>query len=417
MKKTKKQVTFEEKTQTQTPTTTLAAEKKKRSPRSKKNVNKLEMDDSYPDDNVNSKEIDNKDNEVENKKEKQTRNEITANDTTDTTVTIDTTDTTDTTTVSSSRKTTSVTLGICKGKQATYKLQKLKPKVRGGPSASDLLPVNFFEISISASGEVVTLKDFIDKQSDKMRLLPDSISFSTIPQLDLSKLNHSTNFNSIKISVIRDIVEIALERIFCVDSSRRPSSICIEQWTSFLENKKPAQNIESGIFNRSIEYCETNCIQQSWNSALFAVIYKQIALNVLAELDFAEGPVKNEQLMKRMVAGHERTMENKNGTTSGNRSEKEKENNFMSPIMFPHEIVFMTPSDLCPDKWAFDMEREAATNDLDSAAENPKNVTDQYLCYRCNNRKTVYCQRQTRSADEPMTIFVKCIVCGNRWKF
>ena len=30
--------------------------------------------------------------------------------------------------------------------------------------------------------------------------------------------------------------------------------------------------------------------------------------------------------------------------------------------------------------------------------------------------KCTYYQLQTRSADEPMTTFVTCINCGNRWK-
>lgn len=41
--------------------------------------------------------------------------------------------------------------------------------------------------------------------------------------------------------------------------------------------------------------------------------------------------------------------------------------------------------------------------------------TDQFLCGKCKNRKTTYYQLQTRSADEPMTTFVTCTVCGNRW--
>ena len=40
----------------------------------------------------------------------------------------------------------------------------------------------------------------------------------------------------------------------------------------------------------------------------------------------------------------------------------------------------------------------------------------QFKCGRCKNRKCTYYQKQTRSADEPMTTFVTCTVCGNRWK-
>ncbi|KAJ1920229.1 transcription elongation factor TFIIS [Mycoemilia scoparia] len=43
--------------------------------------------------------------------------------------------------------------------------------------------------------------------------------------------------------------------------------------------------------------------------------------------------------------------------------------------------------------------------------------TDMFRCSRCGKRKTTYYQMQTRSADEPMTTFVTCVECGNRWKF
>ncbi|PIL34503.1 transcription factor [Ganoderma sinense ZZ0214-1] len=43
--------------------------------------------------------------------------------------------------------------------------------------------------------------------------------------------------------------------------------------------------------------------------------------------------------------------------------------------------------------------------------------TDAFQCGRCKQRKCRYRQQQTRSADEPMTTFVTCTVCNNRWKF
>ncbi|KAG2427388.1 hypothetical protein HYH02_014608 [Chlamydomonas schloesseri] len=44
-------------------------------------------------------------------------------------------------------------------------------------------------------------------------------------------------------------------------------------------------------------------------------------------------------------------------------------------------------------------------------------TTDMFQCGRCKQRKTTYYQLQTRSADEPMTTFVTCMNCGQRWKF
>ncbi|KAL0074497.1 transcription elongation factor S-II [Phycomyces blakesleeanus] len=43
--------------------------------------------------------------------------------------------------------------------------------------------------------------------------------------------------------------------------------------------------------------------------------------------------------------------------------------------------------------------------------------TDMFMCGKCKGRKCTYFQMQTRSADEPMTTFVTCVLCGNRWKF
>ncbi|XP_017265134.1 transcription elongation factor A protein 2 isoform X1 [Kryptolebias marmoratus] len=43
--------------------------------------------------------------------------------------------------------------------------------------------------------------------------------------------------------------------------------------------------------------------------------------------------------------------------------------------------------------------------------------TDMFICNKCHGKSCTYTQVQTRSADEPMTTFVLCNSCGNRWKF
>jgi len=43
--------------------------------------------------------------------------------------------------------------------------------------------------------------------------------------------------------------------------------------------------------------------------------------------------------------------------------------------------------------------------------------TDLLKCGKCGKKNCTYNQIQTRSADEPMTTFVLCNECGNRWKF
>ncbi|CAL1152289.1 unnamed protein product [Cladocopium goreaui] len=44
-------------------------------------------------------------------------------------------------------------------------------------------------------------------------------------------------------------------------------------------------------------------------------------------------------------------------------------------------------------------------------------TTGMFTCGKCKGNKTTYFQMQTRSSDEPMTTFVTCLTCSNRWKF
>lgn len=43
-------------------------------------------------------------------------------------------------------------------------------------------------------------------------------------------------------------------------------------------------------------------------------------------------------------------------------------------------------------------------------------TTDLFQCRKCKERKCSYYELQTRSADEPMTKFIKCCNCGYEWK-
>lgn len=58
---------------------------------------------------------------------------------------------------------------------------------------------------------------------------------------------------------------------------------------------------------------------------------------------------------------------------------------------------------------------EACQSDWD--LRNIKRAEGQFPCGKCKSSSTTYFQMQTRSSDEPMTTFVSCLNCGNRWKF
>ena len=50
-------------------------------------------------------------------------------------------------------------------------------------------------------------------------------------------------------------------------------------------------------------------------------------------------------------------------------------------------------------------------------AQVEKSISTEFQCSKCKQRRVSYSQAQTRSADEPMTVFCECTNCGNRWKF
>lgn len=75
----------------------------------------------------------------------------------------------------------------------------------------------------------------------------------------------------------------------------------------------------------------------------------------------------------------------------------------------PHFVAFMTPQQMHPVRWAKELEKKRVAE----AADDNKKVTDIYKCRKCGDRKSTTTQMQTRSADEPMTIFVTCLTCYN----
>lgn len=96
------------------------------------------------------------------------------------------------------------------------------------------------------------------------------------------------------------------------------------------------------------------------------------------------------------------------------------------------ELVSMSSEQLASDEKRKEMEERAAklldTTRLDWERANEDKINEMcgikgellkaslFTCGRCKSTKTTSTQKQTRSADEPMTVFVLCMNCGKRWK-
>ena len=76
----------------------------------------------------------------------------------------------------------------------------------------------------------------------------------------------------------------------------------------------------------------------------------------------------------------------------------------------------MTHQELNPEKWT-EMIIAKSKRDKNKFEVNIAAATDTFTCRKCKSNQCTYYQMQTRSADEPMTTFVNCLVCSNRFKF
>ncbi|XP_041861009.1 transcription elongation factor A protein 2 [Melanotaenia boesemani] len=92
--------------------------------------------------------------------------------------------------------------------------------------------------------------------------------------------------------------------------------------------------------------------------------------------------------------------------------------NVLSGNISPQRIACMTAEEMASAE--LKQIREALTKESIREHQLSKmggTETDMFICNKCHGKSCTYTQVQTRSADEPMTTFVLCNSCGNRWKF
>ncbi len=140
------------------------------------------------------------------------------------------------------------------------------------------------------------------------------------------------------------------------------------------------RNLERGVFNASVKSATSKGVVRKWDNPAFQLLYLDKLRSVYRNLAY-------EEVLEKVRAGEVR----------------------------PHAIAFMTHQKLRPSKWEPFI---AAKKERDACLYEPRidANTDNFECRKCGSKRCSYYQLQTRSADEPMTTFVTCISCGNRWK-
>lgn len=181
-------------------------------------------------------------------------------------------------------------------------------------------------------------------------------------------------------------LNILFKLIYVIMSSRKianPEQFRLNirgKLNEIIENEKHSTNLEKGIFNYALKEASSRKVVKKWDNQYFVQIYIDRLRSIYLNL-------KNPEILEQI----------------------------QTEAIQAHTVAFMTHQEMRPDKWK-ELIEEKAKKDKNKFENNVEASTDTFTCRKCKGNKCTYYQMQTRSADEPMTTFVTCIECGQRWK-
>jgi transcription elongation factor S-II len=141
-----------------------------------------------------------------------------------------------------------------------------------------------------------------------------------------------------------------------------------------------AINLEKGIFNYAIKEANIQKIVKKWENPSFVQIYIDHLRSIYINL-------KNESIIQQLHSGE----------------------------IKPQSLAFMTHQEMKPERWKELIENKQK-RDHSKFNTNIQASTDLFTCRKCKSKNCTYYELQTRSADEPMSLFVQCIDCGKNWR-
>ena len=165
---------------------------------------------------------------------------------------------------------------------------------------------------------------------------------------------------------------------------KNPTQFRLNMRTKFAEtngiDSAFATNLEIGIFNYTIQEAGKLKLLKKWENNAFVTLYINRLRSVFANINNPDliGLIKQEEITPKILA-------------------------------------FMTHQEMNPAQWK-DMIEQKMRRDATKFSTNVEAMTDMFVCKKCKSRKCTYYELQTRSADEPSTIFISCLDCGKHWK-
>lgn len=149
-----------------------------------------------------------------------------------------------------------------------------------------------------------------------------------------------------------------------------------------IQDENIVHNVEKSIFNKAVKTSS----DPDWKNPHFKGLYKNLITNMV-------GLMRNPDTF---IVDRLKTRE-----------------------ISSSKIAFLTPDQLWPEgPYAMCKYKLETIDKARMLASDPNKIADgAFMCKKCRSMKTTYYQLQTRSADEPMTTYVTCLKCDNKWKF
>ena len=164
------------------------------------------------------------------------------------------------------------------------------------------------------------------------------------------------------------------------------SSIVGKILNNVIDDITMCRIIEKSIYNYTIKLSKKKRIERKWENSLFKNLYLSKVRSIYSNLD-PNSYIQNTEF-KNKVTSNEIDIDN---------------------------IANISSYDIYPEIWKELLDNKIKRDKLKYELK-PEAMTDVFKCRKCNSRSCSYYEVQTRSADEPMTQFINCLDCGNRWR-
>jgi transcription elongation factor S-II len=156
--------------------------------------------------------------------------------------------------------------------------------------------------------------------------------------------------------------------------------------TTSLEDETLCRRVEKQLYNACIRLAGTRYIQREWANPVFKQLYISKLRTFYANIT-PDSYVSNPHFKHKVLSGKIKV----------------------------EQLTDLSVYDIYPEHWSKLLDEKIQRDKLKYEMK-PTAMTDQFKCRKCSSRSCSYYEVQTRSADEPMTQFISCLDCGNRWK-